>query len=205
VDHGNLAIILAAAAVIAGFFLLAPALLFPGVPPDQAAATPSPVTTVPVLVTPTRLPVTPVPSPTPEGITPYRITYTGYYSSYPVVFFPTDMASYRESDPSWRFNSSVRFAYLEENHGGFTTVFSVPYPVWRINCTLSAWRNPEQAHLRLLLVDVETGTTFEGIEIRTPGAVVKNVQSRFRPLYLIVSTDDVDRVFVSLEAPAEYL
>jgi hypothetical protein len=31
------------------------------------------------------------------------------------------------------------------------------------------------------------------------------VQSRFRPLYLIVSTDDVDRVFVSLEAPAEYL
>jgi hypothetical protein len=198
VDRGNLATILAAAAVIAGFFLLVPALMSPPVPPGPAVPAPP-------AVLPTPSPVTPTPSPIPQGITPYRITYTGWYSSYPVVYLPSEMGFYGESDPPWRFNSSVRFAYLDEIHGGFTTVFTVPYPVWRINCTLSAWRNPENAHLRLLLVDVETGTTFEGIEQRTPGSVVKTVQSRFRPFYLIVSTDNVDRIFISLEAPAEFL
>jgi hypothetical protein len=115
------------------------------------------------------------------------------------------MSSFGASDPLWRFNSSARFAYLEESHGGITTIFTVPYPVWRLNCTVSAWRSPEKAHIRLLLVDAEKGTIVNGIEWRNPGSVVKNVQSRFRPLYLIVSTEYVDRFVVSLETPADYL
>ena len=201
-DRGDLATILAAAAVVAGLFLLVPSLLTPGMAP--VTPEPTPASSLP-LTTPAPLTPTPTPAATPVGITPYRITYTGQYSSYPVLYLPSDMSSYGASDPLWRFNSSIRFAYLDETHGGLTTIFTVPYPVWRLNCTVSAWRSPEKAHLRLLLVDAETGTNIEGMEWRNPGSIVKNVQSRFRPLYLIVSTEYVDRVVVSLETPADFL
>jgi len=166
----------------------------------ESAPLPSPLPTVPSLTPPA-----PTPAATTQGITPYRITYTGQFSSYPVLFIPSDMSPYGAPDASWGFNSSVRFAYLEESHGGVTSLFTVPYPVWRINCTVSAWRNSEAAILRLLVVDAETGSILEGIEVRTPGSAVKRVQSRFRPLYLIVSTEKVDRVFISLETARDFL
>ena len=202
VDRGNLVTLLAAAAVVSMVLLLAHSLLIP--PTVRVTPEPTPIPTLPP-ATPSPSPPPPTPAATPQGITPTRITYTGQFSSYPVLFIPSDMSPYGAPDAPWQFNSSVRFAYLEESHGGFTTIFTVPYRVWRINCTVSAWRSPEEAHLRLLLVDAETGTPLEGIEVRNPGTVVKNVQSRFRPLYLIVSTEQVDRVFISLETPADFL
>jgi hypothetical protein len=146
-----------------------------------------------------------LPSPTPRQITPYRITFTGQYSSYPVVYLPADMASYGTSDPDWHYNTSIRFAFLEESHGGLTTTFTVPYPVWRLNCTVAAWRSPEKAHFRMMLIDEETGTNLEGAELSFPGSIVKNVQFRLHPVYMIISAEYVDRLVISLETPAEYL
>jgi hypothetical protein len=200
VDRGDIATILVAAATI----IVIVWVLSHGIRTDTAPLPPTPTPPVTRTTLPA-VPVSPTPGTTPLAITPYRITYTGQYSSYPVLYLPSDMSSYGASDPVWRFNSSVRFAYLDESHGGLTTTFTVPYPVWRLNCTVSAWRSPEKAHLRLLLVDAETGANIEGMEWRYPGSIVKNVQTRFRPLYMVVSTEYVDRVMISLETPTEFL
>jgi hypothetical protein len=195
--------ILAAAAVVSFILIL---LVYSFLVPPTVRATPEPIP-APTLPPATPLPSSPPPTPvaTPQGITPPRITYTGQFSSYPVLFIPSDMSPFGTPDAPLNYNSSVRFAYLEEYHGGVTTIFTVPYRVWRINCTVSAWRSPEEAHLRLLLLDAETGTIVEGIEMRNPGSVVRDVQSRFRQFYMIVSTEHVDRVFISLETPADFL
>ncbi len=85
------------------------------------------------------------------------------------------MGRYGFSDVQWQYNSSVAFAYIEENHGGITEPFTVPYPIWRMTSTLYATRTPEDARFRMILVDEQSGRILEGAEIHFPGSVTKTV------------------------------
>ena len=118
---------------------------------------------------------------------------------------PQQAAGYGFSDVDWQYNSSVVFAYVEENHGGITESFTVPYPVWRVTATLSATRTPEKARFRMIVVDQETGQVLEGIEIRYPGSVAKTVVARGRPMYMIIGADNVERFMITLEAPTTFV
>lgn len=165
------------------------------VPPAPVSGTqPTPFVTV--------VPATEVPTP---RITTRRIFYTGNFYLLPVRFIPGDMTMYGYSDVEWKYNSSRIFAYVEENHGGITESFTVPYPIWRMTSTLSATRTPEKARFRMILVDEQTGKIIEGTEIRYPGAVTKTVVARGRPLYMVIAAENVELFTITLEAPSEFV
>jgi hypothetical protein len=198
------------AAVIIAIFLviLLTALLPPGLapsPPQSPGVGPAIPTPVPPATPAQETTTEPVPEvPTPSPLTATRITYTNDYSRYPVRFLPGDMAIYGFSDVAWQYSSSVAFAYVEENHGGITGTFTVPYPVWRMTTTVTATRTPENARFRMILVDEKSGLILEGVEIRFPGTVEKTVASRGRPLYMVIDTANVDRFVITLETPSVF-
>lgn len=175
-----------------------------------------PATQAPVVVATARVPTPPptqvqetteptVSLPTPPPVTAKRIFYTDDYSLFPVRFLPSDMTRYGFSDAKWKYNSSVAFAYVEENHGGITETFTVPYPVWRMTSTLYATRTPENARFRMILVDEQSGLILEGTEISNPGSVTKTVVADKRPVYMVIDAENVDRFVISLETPSVYI
>ncbi|MDN7024443.1 hypothetical protein FGU65_05995 [Methanoculleus sp. FWC-SCC1] len=155
-------------------------------PPDAGAAEPSPSPTAP---------------PVPE---PYRIRYNPDYLTYPRHLLPPNMGTFGGSDILWKSNRTIPFAYVEESGGGLTETFSVPYPVWRMNCTVYAERRPHAAHISFILVDAGDGTIVEGAELWYSGSVVKNVQSSDAEYYLIVGCDAVDRYRIDFETLPAY-
>lgn len=207
-ERGDLAaVVLAIALVILLTFLFTP----PARPSPQARE-PVPTTRAPVTFptpAPTPVPETtaePTPGPTPlPQVTTTRITYTHDYYLLPIRYLPANMAIYGFSDVEWQYNRSVAFAYIEENHGGITETFIVPYPVWRMTSTLSATRTPERARFRMILVDETSGQILEGVDIRYPGTVTKTVVIRERPLYMVIEAANVDRFVITLETPPEFL
>jgi hypothetical protein len=202
-ERGDIAAVAIALLLVA---LLTILFSFQQVPaPVQPAPTPAPTprvtpvrTTSPPVIT--QAPAVEIP-PTPQ-VTTRRIFYTAEYYLLPVRFLPSDMNLYGFSDVDWQYNSSVIFAYVEENHGGITESFTVPYPVWRVTATLSAMRTPEKARFRMIIVDQETGQILEGIEIRYPGSVTRTVVAQGRPVYMIIGAENVERFMVILEAPS---
>ena len=143
--------------------------------------------------------------PTPAPFTAKRIFYTDDYYLFPVRFLPGDMTGYGASDAEWKYNSSVAFAYVEEDHGGITEPFTVPYPVWRVNSTLYATRTPESASFRMILVDEQSGRILEGTMINYPGSVTKTVVGDRNPVYMVIDAENVDRFVISLEVPSVYI
>jgi hypothetical protein len=160
----------------------------------------------------TTVPPTPVPGttghsaslPASPPVTAKRIFYTDDYYLFPIRFLPNDMTVYGFSDPEWQYNSSVAFAYVEENHGGITEPFTAPYPVWRMVSTLYARRTPETARFGMILVDEQTGRIMEGTEISHPGSVTRTVVTHRRPVYMIIQAEHLDRFVISLETPSVY-
>lgn len=206
------------AAVLIGLFLVIVLMVVLNLPAYQAGSPAAPVTATGI---PTRVPVTtlepvngePVPEttaepapelPTPPPVTTKRIFYTGNYYAFPVRYLPRDMSIYGFSDAEWPYNSSAAFAYVEENHGGITEPFTVPYPVWRMTSTLYSPRTPEKARFRMILVDQQSGQILEGAEIRYPGSVTKTVVAKERPVYLVIQADNVERFMIVFEVPSVY-
>jgi hypothetical protein len=157
-----------------------------------------PLTLVPEMTVPTSVPLPPPPA------TTKRIFYTSDYYLFPVRYLPSDMGIYGFSDVEWPYNSSVAFAYIEENHGGITEPFTVPYPVWRMTSTLFSVKTPEQARFRMILVDKQSGLVLEGAEIRFPGSVTKTVTADRGPVYMIIEAENVDRFIITLETPSVF-
>ena len=196
------------AAVLIGLTLVVILTIGLSPPVPSTSQAPGPVVTTPVPTTPvTPVPQTTVPTsglPTPPPATTKRIFYTNDYYLFPVRYLPRDMATYGSSDAEWRYNSSAVFAYVQENHGGITEPFTVPYPVWRVTSTLYAVKTPSNAGFRMILVDEQSGRVLEGAEIHFPGSVTKTVVADKRPVYMIIEAANVDRFIITLETPSEF-
>lgn len=149
-------------------------------------------------------PLTPKPMTTPPE--PFRITYSTDFWDRPHVHLPENLVVYGGSDPLWKNDADiVTFAYVEEKRGGITDVFHVPYPVWRLNCSVTPTIRPESASFKMALVDLENEIIVKGAEFRYPGSIIKNVQRGGKDFYLIVSADGVDSYRISLETQTQYL
>lgn len=174
----------------------------PGWLPHSAA----PAENTPSLSTPTpTLPLQVSQTPTPS-IQEQKLTYVKYPAlEYQITTIPENISYFGASDPPWRGSNISAFAYLEEPGGGVTETFTVPYQVWRINCTLEMGRRPESAGLSVLLVDAKDNTIVDGAEIRSAGTVIKNVEVSNRPFYLIVKTLNPAPFRITLETKAQYL
>lgn len=156
-----------------------------------------PISTPPITILPKQTPATP-----PE---PVRISYTTRVWDYPCCHLPGNLTLYGSSDPPWKGTGEIiPFAYIEEERGGITEVFHVPYAVWRLNCSVSSTIRPEAAHFRMALVELESGTIIEGIDLHYPGSIIKNVERGGKDFYLIASVDEVDSYRITLETLPGY-
>jgi hypothetical protein len=201
-ERGDLAAVLIGLTLV----IILTVVLAPPVHSTRQAVEPVVATGVPTIQT------TPIPEavetqsvlPTPPPPPTKRIFYTNDYYLLPVRFLPSDMSMYGFSDVQWQYNSSVAFAYVEENHGGITEPFTVPYPVWRVISTLYAVKTPQNAKFRMILVDEQSGRVLEGAEIHYPGSVTKTVVADKRPVYMIIDAENVDRFVITLETPSVF-
>jgi hypothetical protein len=202
-ERGDLAVvIIALSLVIVLTVVLSPTGHGPRQEPVDIRKTPAPTTIATPVPETTTVPATE--TPTPLLVTTTRIHYTTDYALFPVRFLPSDMSGYGSSDADWKYSRSVVFAYIEENHGGITETFTVPYPVWRMTATVTATRTPEKARFRMVLVDEQSGRILEGAEIRFPGTVTKTTAARGRPLYMIIAAENLDGFTINLEAPSDF-
>ncbi|QYZ80237.1 hypothetical protein E2N92_12755 [Methanofollis formosanus] len=133
-------------------------------------------------------PPDPTPSPTPVSLpAPSKLGYVEKpVLKYKTYLLPDNISLFGASDPSWKTKECVVFASLEEEHGGVTGTFTVPYPIWRMNCTVIPDNNPGSTLFRAILVDASTNTIIEGMELCGPGHVVKNIEVSNGEYYLIV-------------------
>lgn len=158
--------------------------------------------TVPVI---TSLPTTePTPAPIPAPEPPYRIFYTDKPFTYPAYNLPDNLETLGESDIRRAGEEPVTFAYVEDTRGGLTRIFSVPYPVWAMNITVTANRTPQIASFRMALCYAANGTIIDGAVITNPGNAYKKIQTSNTKLYLIISTVSLDQYRIDLETSKEY-
>jgi hypothetical protein len=195
VDKGDIISILAALIIVS---MLAVMLNPLAVRDDTQSSEPADPPHTPTVIT------APTDTPASSGES-YRIRYETRIQKYPYPYLPGNLSSFGGSDPLWKTQEVIEFAYIEEASGGITKPFSVPYPVWRLNCTVIADKKPAGAQFRMALFDAETQNLIEGAELRFPGSIVKNVQVGYKEFYLIVGVVDVDMYRITLETLPRYL
>ena len=172
-------------------------------------ATPTPIPTplpVPTVVyqTPTLTYVIPTPIPVITDAPLYRIPFTDKPFQYPVFKLPENMEKYGASDIISRKQEMVPFAFLDGKQGGLTQNFSVPYPLWVINTTVTANTNPQYGKFQMALCYTKNGIIIEGEEILNKGTSYRVVQVSNTDMYMIISTAYIDNYHISLEAPRDY-
>jgi hypothetical protein len=171
--------------------------------PPTVTQTPYPIQTV----IPTReTPVLPVltPATTPRDVPPYQIFYTDKPFQFPVFKLPENMEIYGASDVISRNQEMVTFAFVDDKRGGITQKFSVPYPLWIMNITVTANTTPQYGKFRMALCHAANGTIIEGEEILNRGNSYRLVQTSNTDMYMIISTSYIDNYHISLEAPRKY-
>jgi hypothetical protein len=171
--------------------------------PTQAPLSPTMVTTPLPATTATPTPAaTPTPPLTPAP--PYRIYYSDKPFSYPVVRLPDNLEMFGESDIRRSGQDIVTFAYVEDSRGGLTKVFSVPYPVWTMDIKVVDNATPNIASFRMALCYAKNGTIIDGVEMIHPGTAYKKIQTSDTPLYLIISTNNIDGYHIDMQTSRQY-
>lgn len=180
---------------------------------EKPAVTPSPtaILTVPVTRPLTASPVTPVtafvtatPTVEPTIAPPYRLFYNSSPFSYPRFKMPDNIYIYGAGDIPFRGREMVTFAYISEARGGLTQRFSVPYPVWSLNATVTAERTPQYGNFKMVLCYANNGTVIDGMEILNRGSMTRVVQTYGVDLYMIITTAYIDSYQIDLETPKDY-
>jgi hypothetical protein len=173
-------------------------------PTPVPTITPLPVRTVfpPTTANPAIVKMTP--GPLTGDAPPYQIFYTEKPFLYPVFKLPENMETFGGPDIVSRKQAMIPFAFIKDQRGGLTQTFSVPYPVWVINTTVTANRTPQYGRFRMALLYAANGTLIEGDEILNRGTSYRVVQTSNTELYMIISTAYIDGYYISLEAPRDY-
>ncbi|OPY38478.1 MAG: hypothetical protein A4E35_00901 [Methanoregula sp. PtaU1.Bin051] len=164
---------------------------------ETTVAVVQPATTLPATTSPTQIPA-------PADPVPYRIFYTDKPFSYPVFKLPENMGAFGAGELPWKNPDVVTFAYIEEPRGGLSQVFNVPYGLWRMNISVESRTKPQYARFDVVLCYAKDGRIIDGMEIRFPGSAFRNIQVSNTDMYLIISTQNVDRFRISFETPRTY-
>lgn len=122
----------------------------------------------------------------------------------PRFTLPEHMETYGASDILPRYREMVPFAFVEGTRGGLTQTFSVPYPVWIINTTVTADRNPQYGNFRMVLCYASNGTVIDGEELLNRGSMYRILEVSNVDVYMIISTAYIDGFRMVLETPREY-
>ncbi|MDD3621947.1 MAG: hypothetical protein PHQ81_06050 [Methanofollis sp.] len=144
---------------------------------------------------------TPVPVPTPPIS---RISYVEKpVLKYKTYLIPDEMNCFAASDPPWGPEDGIPFACLDVNRGGVTETFSVPYQMWRMNCTVTS-EKPASSYVKVALVDAGNNSVIKGFELNGPGHIIKNIQILPRDYYLIVESQNA-MTHIAMETKQKFL
>ena len=163
------------------------------------ALTPLPV---PTIITSPSQEVTPAQIPTDTS--QYRIYYTDEPHSYPLFRIPENMETFGASDILWREYEMVPFAFIEEPRGGLTQKFSIPYPLWVLNTTVTANTSPQYGNFRMVVCYASNGTIIQGGEILNRGTAYRIIRTSNTDLYMIISTTSIDHFRITFETTRNY-
>ena len=161
-------------------------------------------TSVATPVTAASSPAAPTQAPPVTPSPPQRILYTDKPFSYPVIRLPDRLEVLGESDIRRSGQDVATFAYIEDSRGGLTRAFSVPYPVWMMDIRVIDNTTPNLAGFRMALCYVANGTFIEGVEMEHPGSAYKKIQTSGIPLYLIISTTNIEKFRIDLQTSRQY-
>jgi hypothetical protein len=202
---GGLFIVLVIALIANPQYLAGLQVSLPGSTPLLTQAPPPP-TTAPVLLPPTTATQTPAETPAASRtpVTSSRIYYTDKPFTYPVVRLPERLEMFGESDVRRSGQDIVTFAYMEESRGGLSRVISIPYPVWTMDIRVIDNTTPNVASFRMALCYAANGTIIDGVELMHPGTAYKKIQTSNTPLYLIISTTNIEGYRIDLQTSREY-
>jgi hypothetical protein len=202
---GGLFIVLVIALIANPQYLSGMQVSLPGSTP-LLTQTPPPPTTAPVLLPPTTATQTPAETPAASRtpVTSSRIYYTDKPFTYPVVRLPERLEMFGESDVRRSGQDIVTFAYMEESRGGLSRVISIPYPVWTMDIRVIDNTTPNVASFRMALCYAANGTIIDGVELMHPGTAYKKIQTSNTPLYLIISTTNIEGYRIDLQTSREY-
>lgn len=206
-EKGDFLIFAAGIATVIVIAILVNPQSIPGVTAPVPVATPVPapaLTPLPVLtiVTPPNREVTPPPIPTDAP--QYRIFYTDDPHSYPLFKLPENMETFGGSDLLRREYEMVPFAFVEDTRGGLTQKFSIPYPLWALNISVTANTSPQYGNFRMVLCYASNGAILKGLEILNRGSAYRIVQTSNMDLYMIISATSIDRYRITFETPRNY-
>jgi|WetSurMetagenome_2_1015567.scaffolds.fasta_scaffold13364_1 hypothetical protein len=143
-------------------------------------------------------------APQKPGVPPYTISFTDKPFTFPVYRLPENMETFGASEIPSQNEEWVPFAFIENNGGGLTQVFSVPYPIWMINTTVFADNQPQYANFRMALCYADTGGIIKGEEIVHPGTSYRVVRTSNTGMYLIISAENIDSYQLRFETPKKY-
>ena len=202
---GGLFIVLVIALIANPQYLAGMQVSLPGSTP-LLTQTPPPPTTAPLLLPPTTATQTPAETPAASRtpVTSSRIYYTDKPFTYPVVRLPERLEMFGESDVRRSGQDIVTFAYMEESRGGLSRVISIPYPVWTMDIRVIDNTTPNVASFRMALCYAANGTIIDGVELMHPGTAYKKIQTSNTPLYLIISTTNIEGYRIDLQTSREY-
>jgi hypothetical protein len=171
-------------------------------PVPVATPVPAPALTPLPIITPTyrEVPPTPIPTDAPQ----YQIFYSDNPFSYPIFKVPENMETFGASDILRHNQDMVPFAFVEDKRGGLTQKFSIPYPLWVLNITVTANTSPQYGNFRMVLCYASNGTVIKGVEILNRGTAHRNIQTSNTDLYMIITTTSIDRYRITFETPRTY-
>ncbi len=159
----------------------------------------SPIPATAVITTAVAAPVT-----TRTPALPYRISYTDKPFTYPVIRLPESLELLGESDIRRSGQDMVPFAFIADTRGGLSRVFSVPYPVWTMEIRVFDNTTPNVASFRMALCYAANGTIIDGVELIHPGTAFKRIQTSNTPLYLIISTAEIEGYRIDMQTSRQY-
>jgi hypothetical protein len=93
---------------------------------------------------------------------------------------------------------------MADTRGGLSRRFSVPYPVWTMDIRVFDNTTPNVASFRMALCYASNGTMIDGTELIHPGSAFKRIQTSNTPLYLIISTADIEGYRLDLQTSRQY-
>jgi hypothetical protein len=171
------------------------------VPTGEVSRSPAPDATTPLLSDPITVIL---PDIAESQDLPHRISYTDKPYTYPSYRIPDHMETFGASEILPKTQEWVPFAFVEGSRGGLTEVFSVPYPVWVINSTVIAGTHPQYGIFRMVLCYADSGGIIDGEEILNQGKSYRIIQTSNTPVYMIISTENIDSFYLRLETPKNY-
>ncbi|WFN37595.1 hypothetical protein L1994_04180 [Methanomicrobium antiquum] len=105
------------------------------------------------------------------------------------------------SDTIWEPEKTTSFAYMNGSKSGFSEIFGVTYPLWRIKSLMTPKGNPAYSSFTWILVDSSTGDVITGGDLLPGNQVTKKIEIPNKKYYFLLKAENVESFSLVFETP----